>query len=131
MLLQVDPKSALPLYAQLADQIRQAVGRGELSPGVQLPTVRQMAVDLAINPNTVAKAYSELERGGLIVTRQGSGTYVREGSASPAPEERQRRLAEIMDAALGQAAAVGCSAEEFSSALQAHVLRPAGAEGSR
>ena len=131
MQLQVDPKSPLPLYAQLAEQLRQAIGRGELAPGMQLPTVRQMGVDLAINPNTVAKAYSELERAGLIVTRQGSGTFAREGPVSAAPEERQRRLVEIMEAALGQAAVLGCSADELAKALQAHVGRPAGAGGGR
>jgi len=124
MLLQVNPKSPLPLYAQLVDQLGLAIGRGELAPGSQLPTVRQMGVDLAINPNTVAKAYSELERAGLIVTRQGSGTYVREDPVAPAPEERQRRLVEIMEAALGQATALGYKPEELLRELRAHITAP-------
>ena len=123
MPIQVDPKSHLPLYAQLVEQIRQAIGRGELALGMQLPTVRQMGVDLAINPNTVAKAYAELERAGLIATRQGSGTFVREHPPPPDPEERQRRLVEVMETALGQAAVLGCLADQFVKELQAHLRR--------
>lgn len=113
MTVRVDETSPLPIYAQIVDQIRQAVARGELSPGTQLPTVRQFGVDLQINPNTVARAYAELERAGVILTRRGRGTFVREAPAPPAAEEGRERLAAVIMTALGEAAVLGFSAEEL------------------
>jgi GntR family transcriptional regulator len=66
----------VPIYRQIQDQIRYGIGSGRLLPGEQLPTVRSLAVDLKVNPNTVIKAYTELERLGVLTTEQGSGTYV-------------------------------------------------------
>src|SRR5438128_2184037 len=72
----LDPKSGVPIYRQIQDQVRYGIAAGKLRPGEQLPTVRQLAVDLSVNPNTVIKAYTELERQGVLTTEQGSGTYV-------------------------------------------------------
>jgi GntR family transcriptional regulator len=74
----VDPTSNVPIYLQIVDAVQQLVAAGQLKPGDQLPTVRQLAVDLRINPNTVARAYLELDRKGVISSQQGRGTYVSE-----------------------------------------------------
>src|SRR3981081_592037 len=80
----VDSKSPTPIYAQLDRSIRAAIATGELEPGAQLPTVRQLAVDLAVNANTVARVYAQLERDGIVETRRGVGTFVRESPSPPA-----------------------------------------------
>src|ERR1700737_4749124 len=91
---QLNPKSGVPIYRQIQDLIRYGVASGLLSPGEQLPTVRALAVELAVNPNTVIKAYTELERQGIVTTEQGSGTFV---ARPPAPviseSERKGKLA--------------------------------------
>ncbi len=74
--LRVDPKNPTPIYAQLADQFRQAIAQGGFRPGEALPTVRALAAELLINPNTVMRAYQILERGELITTRRGKGIYL-------------------------------------------------------
>src|SRR5437899_434999 len=76
MLLHVNTASRLPIYQQLAHQIREAIARGELQPDARLPSVRQLSRELVVNPNTVARAYTELEREGLLVSRPGRGIYV-------------------------------------------------------
>lgn len=76
MWFHIDPRSEVPLYQQLVDQVREGVARGWLRPGDRLPSVRELAVRLALNHNTVAKAYQELERDGLIETLRGRGTFV-------------------------------------------------------
>ncbi|NPV46440.1 MAG: GntR family transcriptional regulator [Armatimonadetes bacterium] len=121
MQLHVDPNSPLPLYAQLVDQFRQAIATGKLAPGDALPTVRQLAVDLRVNMHTVARAYNELSREGLIAMRRGLGTTVVARPRPPEPEERERRVSEIIREALAEAAALGLSSEEFLRALTQHV----------
>jgi GntR family transcriptional regulator len=106
--LSLNPKSGVPIYRQIQDQIRYAIASGMLRPGEQLPTVRALAVDLAVNPNTVIKAYSDLEREGVLTTEQGSGTFV-----APLPavvldaEDRQEKLQALCAEFLGQAAQYG------------------------
>lgn len=117
----INPKSPLPIYAQLIAQIRRAIRRGDLKPGDQLPTVRQLAVELRINPNTVARAYAELERDGLIATQQGRGTFVNERPPPPGPEERATRLSVIIHDALGEAAALGYKPEELLEEMRAYI----------
>src|ERR671918_1564005 len=89
----IDSRDATPIYAQLERGLRAAIATGRLKPGDQLPTVRQLAVDLRINANTVARVYMELERAGVIETRRGVGSFI---TATPAqahpPRERDRRL---------------------------------------
>lgn len=104
----LDPKSGVPIYRQIQDQIRYGIAAGKLRPGEQLPTVRALAVDLAVNPNTVIKAYSELERRGLLTTEQGSGTFVAAlPDAALAPEDREAKLGALCAEFLGQAAQFG------------------------
>ena len=76
MEFRIDSKSGVPFYRQIIEQVKFAMARGDLQPGNQLPTVRQLAVDLSINPNTVIRAYREMEIEGLLETHQGSGTFV-------------------------------------------------------
>lgn len=76
MWFHIDPSSGTPIYRQIADQVRQAVAGGTLRPGDRLPSVRELSVELALNPNTVAKAYQELERSGVIETPRGRGSFV-------------------------------------------------------
>ena len=92
MLLHVNPASGVPLYLQIQNQVKQAVGAGALKPGDALPSVRKLAADLRINPNTVARAYTELEREAVIRTVPGGGTFVAEGHSGLMKAERVRRL---------------------------------------
>jgi GntR family transcriptional regulator len=109
----IDGDDPTPLYAQLERAIRVAIATGRLSPGDRLPTVRQLAVDLKINANTVAKVYAELERSGVLEARRGLGTFIRQGGArGPSPSDRERPLAELADRFLAGAAALGFSADE-------------------
>src|SRR3954451_9223091 len=109
----IDPRDPTPLYAQLERAIRLAIATGRLGAGARLPTVRQLAVDLRVNANTVAKVYGELERAGVLETRRGVGTFVREvGDGAVPRDERLRQLAALADRYLADAAALGFSAEE-------------------
>ncbi len=87
MEIQIDFRSGLPIYAQIVDQIQKRIASGELNPGDQLPTVRQLAADLRVNFNTVARAYRLLDEGGVISTQHGRGTYVWD---SPSEESKLR-----------------------------------------
>jgi GntR family transcriptional regulator len=84
----VDPRSGVPLYLQLIEQVKRAVALGALTPGEQLPTVKALALDLTINPNTVARVYRELERDGIIETSPGRGSFVRSNGAATADSRR-------------------------------------------
>ncbi len=109
----IDARHPTPLYHQLERSIRFAIATGKLRAGDQLPTVRQMAVDLRINANTVAKVYAELERAGVVETRRGVGTFVsaqRVGVARKA--DRERELCEIEDRLLDEAAGLGYTPQE-------------------
>jgi GntR family transcriptional regulator len=88
----VDPKSGLPIYLQITEQLRRSVAAGLLLPGDQLPSVRELAARLLVNPNTVAKVYRDLERDGLLETRRGQGTFIAADAAAMAEGERRRLL---------------------------------------
>src|SRR5262245_42835737 len=104
----IDSTDPTPLYAQLERAIRVAIATGRLGFGDRLPTVRQLAVDLRVNANTVAKVYGELERAGVLETRRGVGTFVRAGELNAvSPGERRRRLADLVDRFLAEAATYG------------------------
>ena len=115
----VDSTSATPIYAQLDRSIRAAIATGELGVGAQLPTVRQLAVDLAVNANTVARVYAQLERDGMLETRRGVGTFVRE---SPSPQatraHRERELRELIRRFVGDAALLGFTLPELLTQLR-------------
>jgi GntR family transcriptional regulator len=114
----IDSKSGVPFYRQIVEQVKFAIGRGALEAGERLPTVRQMAVDLSINPNTVVRAYRQMEIEGLIVTQQGSGTFV--GHARPEIDqfERQRMLDQILTDLIARATSYGLSLEEVLDGLK-------------
>ncbi len=114
----IDSSSPTPIYAQLDRAIRTAIATGELQQGAQLPTVRQLAVDLAVNANTVARVYAQLERDGILETRRGVGTFVRE---SPSPQaaraHRERELRELIQRFVGDAALLGFTLPELINQL--------------
>jgi GntR family transcriptional regulator len=115
----IDATHPTPLHHQLARAIRFAIATGKLALGDQLPTVRQLAVDLRINANTVAKVYAELERTGVLETRRGVGTFVKARHFEAAREkDRERELRELEDHFLGKAAHLGFSAREASDHLR-------------
>ena len=115
----LDPKSGVPIYRQIQDQIRYGIASGKLHPGEQLPTVRALAVALAVNPNTVIKAYSELELQGVLTTEQGSGTFVASLPAvALAPEDRQAKLRTLCAEFLGQAAQYGFGSDDVLRAIR-------------
>jgi len=94
MLISINPKSALPIYHQIAEQIRRSVAAGKLQPGEQLPSVRELATQILVNPNTVARVYRDLEQEGLLETRRGQGTYISAAAAALAEAERKKLIAE-------------------------------------
>lgn len=113
----IDPGSGVPFYRQIIDQIKYAIARGELRPGDQLPTVRQLAVDLAINPNTVGKAYSQLEILGILQTQQGSGTFISPQKVEVSELERQEKLDSLCREFITSAASYGFILDELIEAL--------------
>jgi GntR family transcriptional regulator len=93
----LDLKSGVPFHRQIVDQIRYGIASDRLMPGEQLPTVRELAVNLQVNPNTVRKAYSELEILGILDTQQGTGTFVSDQQVEIGEAEKQRMLGQICD----------------------------------
>ena len=120
----LDLHSGVPVYRQIIDQVRGAIASAALTPGDQLPTVRQLAVDLAINPNTVVRAYRELELGGLLETHQGTGTFISALQIPDADAERQRQLSQIVADAVARAGASGFTVEQLLEQLRALVSEP-------
>jgi len=115
----VDPKSPTPIYAQLDRAIRAAIATGSLQSGAQLPTVRQLAVDLAVNANTVARVYAQLERDGILETRRGVGTFVREmATPQAARAHRERELRDLIRRFVGDAALLGFTLPELIDQLR-------------
>lgn len=120
-MFRIDAADPTPLYAQLERAIRASVATGQLRPGDRLPTVRQLAVQLRINANTVAKVYGELERAGVVATRRGVGTFVLPGRAEGprrSQREREQDLRAITDRTLAEAAAQGFTVDEVIHYLQ-------------
>jgi len=116
---QVNTAHPMPIYAQLEQTIRFAIATGKLRPGEQLPTVRQLAVDLRVNANTVARVYAELERGGLVETKRGVGTFVSELPAQNAKDvDHRKQLKELAERFVTEAAAHGFSVDDLIDQLQ-------------
>jgi len=117
----VDPRSGVPLYLQLTEQIKRAVALGMLVPGEQLPTVKALALELTVNPNTVARVYRELERDGVIDTSPGRGSFVRSGAGA----QSGRAVADVartaFENAVREAKSLGLSREQ-SAELMARAL---------
>ena len=121
--IEVDPQSGVPIYVQIVDQVRHAVGAGALRPGERLPTVRGLARDLAVAPNTVVKAYDELQRMELVESRPGVGTVV---AAGVEEVDRERRVEEVfgrLRALVRDAAALGISEDDLWARLDAEYER--------
>ena len=109
--------SGVPFYKQIILQVEMAIADGRLNTGDQLPTVRSLAVDLQVNPNTVARAYSELEIRGIVTTQQGTGTFISDQKVEISDVERERILAEITRSFVSHAASYGFNLQEISSYL--------------
>jgi GntR family transcriptional regulator len=118
MVVSIDASDATPIYAQLERGLRAAIAAGRLRPGDQLPTVRQLAVQLRVNANTVARVYAELERSGVLETRRGVGSFVRMGALDVRPpDEHARRLRAFTTRVLADADAQGFTADDLVGAL--------------
>ncbi|NND97970.1 MAG: GntR family transcriptional regulator [Pirellulaceae bacterium] len=111
--IQITTGSSLPIYRQVVDQIRQAVATGTLEVGHALPSVRALAGELVVNPNTIAKAYAALVRDGVLESQQGRGYFVAARRDIYTRKERQRRLEELLDPFLAEALTLGFDAEQI------------------
>src|ERR1022692_4373485 len=118
----IDLHSGVPVYRQLIDQVRSGIASGTLTAGDQIPTVSQLAVDLAINPNTVMRAYRELELGGLLETHQGTGTFIANKKLEKNSAERDRQLGQMAGEFAARAGAAGFTLEDLIDRL--HDLLP-------
>jgi GntR family transcriptional regulator len=114
----LDLASGVPVYRQIIDQVLSGVAAGSLASGAQLPTVRQVAVDLSINPNTVMRAYRELELRGILTTQQGTGTFVTPQKVKVDEVQRRRRLAQLVSDLVARAGAEGFSVAEIRETLK-------------
>jgi GntR family transcriptional regulator len=122
MLFRSNPASGVPVYLQLIEQVKHAIDVGALRPGDQLPAIRRVAEDLVINPNTVAKAYRELEHEGVIELRQGSGAFVSENGRADRVA-RVRTAQPVLQAALERLITAGLTPEEIRRLFEAELLR--------
>ncbi len=113
----LDTRSGVPVYRQIIDQVQAGIATGSLPPGHQLPTVRQVAVDLAINPNTVLRAYRELEIRGVLETQQGTGTFIAQRQVAADHSERRRQLEQLVAEFVARAGAGGFTVQELTEAL--------------
>ncbi|MFY9673641.1 MAG: GntR family transcriptional regulator [Terriglobales bacterium] len=120
----LDLQSGVPVYRQIIDQVRGGIASGALAVGDQLPTVRQLAVDLSINPNTVVRAYRELELGGLLETHQGTGTFISSQKLKGGGAERERQLSQIVGDCVARAGAAGFTVEELIEQLRELIVGP-------
>jgi GntR family transcriptional regulator len=114
----LDLKSGVPFHRQIVDQIRYGIASDRLMPGEQLPTVRELAVHLQINPNTVRKAYSELEILGILDTQQGTGTFVSHRQVEIGEDEKQRMLRQICDELVARGNQYGFTVREIVTHMQ-------------
>jgi GntR family transcriptional regulator len=117
-LFRLDLRSGVPVYRQIIDQVMVGIAAGALSTGQQLPTVRQLAVDLSVNPNTVARAYRELEIRGVLTTQQGSGTFISDKTPTLNEAERQRQLDDLVGDFLARAGAAGFTVKELLQTIE-------------
>ncbi len=118
MRLKVQPDSKVPIYIQVEEQLRAMIAAGQLRPGDQLPTIRQLATDLRVNYNTVARVYLDLDRDGVITTQRGRGTFVAGGSSEAEMARlRQEKLQTILRGALEESQRLGYSPDEVAAAF--------------
>ncbi|HTS64777.1 MAG TPA: GntR family transcriptional regulator [Candidatus Acidoferrales bacterium] len=115
----LDLQSGVPVYRQIIDQVMGRMAAGTLQPGDQLPTVRQVAVDLAINPNTVQRAYREMEIRGVLETQQGTGTFISRQQVKQSDVERRRQLSQLVSDFVARAGAAGFTTRELLEEIHA------------
>ena len=123
MVVQINPSSGVPIYLQLMEQVKHAIETGALRPGDQLPGIRKMAEDIVMNPNTVAKAYRELEHEGVIELRQGSGAFVADARGPGAPAMRRARGVAVE--AIARLEALGLKEDEMRRLFESELARGA------
>ena len=116
MFRHVDARSPIPLYVQIANRLRVAIATGEITPGALLPSVRQLAADIRVNPATVVQAYRDLEHDGIVESRQGAGTFVRDVSDTRRGSERQKEARRLVRALVAQASGMGLTTEDLEHA---------------
>ena len=129
MRLHVSTKSGVPIYVQLVEQIRQLVASGRLPVGTELPTIRTLAEQLLVNPNTVARAYRELEQAGIVTAKRGLGTVVSEAGSPMGKRERTERLRDRIDGLLAEAGQLGFEFEELMELMRTRQARRAADRG--
>jgi GntR family transcriptional regulator len=113
----LNPRSPIPLYEQIANRVRLAIASGELRPATALPSVRQLATQLRVNPATVVQAYRDLETEGFVEMRQGAGTFVREVAPQARARERARQAVALVREMLAQAGRLGVSRQDLQTAV--------------
>jgi GntR family transcriptional regulator len=116
--IHISPNDGVPIYLQIVNQVKYQVASGRLAPGVEMPPIRVLAEQLLVNPNTVARAYRELEQAGIVTMRRTAGTYVSDAGSPLARRERVRILTERVDALLADARQMNISTEEIVELLQ-------------
>lgn len=133
MNIRIDPTSREAIYLQIVTQVREGVARGSLAPAAKLPSVRELSRSLVVNPNTIARAYTELEREGTLVTRPGLGVFVAEPSQDRTVQSRRKELTEIVDRLLTDAVHLGFSKVEALTLItdRADQFQWPGADGSK
>ena len=117
MINDIDPRSPIPLYEQIAARIRAAIAAGDYEAGDALPSVRQLSAQLRVNPATVVQAYRDLEREGFVEMRHGSGTFVRELAETRREDERAKQAREIVRRLIAEGARLGITPAEMQHAL--------------
>jgi GntR family transcriptional regulator len=114
----LDPAKGVPIYRQIIQQIEYGILSERMRPGDRLPTIRSLAVALKINPNTIAKAYGELEIRGILVTQVGSGTYISDKKPLPAGDDRRLKIREVLDRFIREMEALGVSKNELAEMIR-------------
>jgi GntR family transcriptional regulator len=126
----INLRDGLPIYRQIANQIRYMVAAGTLEPGEEIPSIRALALRLKVTPNTVVKAYDELEAAGVLEKRPGSGTFVSESRTPIAKSERERIIERRIDALLAEAHQLGVTPEALRASIRARQARIEDAHGA-
>ena len=121
--MKIDPRSHIPIYLQIADGVRAAVAAGLYRPGEPVPSLRAMAIDTQVNPNTVQRAYDELEREGLVYSRRGKGLFVTEQGTISAQTRTQQAVRRAFDEGIRAGRAAGMSAEQIRGLFEAAIDR--------
>jgi GntR family transcriptional regulator len=129
MVIRIDPSDGRPLFAQIVESVKRSVGTGSLKAGDRLPSVRELAKELVINPNTIAHAYQVLEAEGVTVSRRGSGTFIAERRPRVRDEERRRRIGAALDELLTEATHLGASESELRESFEDALERYRGGLG--